>query len=1117
MQTKLLDRVLDKAKEISIKNNFKCVNSQCVYLSILSVCEEIENSAEIEFDKDEYKQLSENLQRYQRQSGVSLPQPSDSEADRKWNREFRIWLSMSRRSALDAFKYVKPMIDSLEAGPEQEEPVKEINSGQDTEAKDGPAGEAEDAGDGSGREEDEIKSVDGLVKKSIRLREYLLERIVGQNHAVRKFADGYFEGEFNSRLDQGHKGPKGIFLFAGSPGVGKTYLATEAANALGIATKRFDMSGYASDGSVFDLTGANANYKSPQPGELTGFVHDNPSSLLIFDEVEKAHYKVINLFLQVLDTGILYDNMYEENVSFQDTIIIFTTNAGKQLYKNRTGHDFTGVSKKVILDALEKDVNPATEKPFFPQAICSRLASGYVFMFNHLSASDLTMIAARKLLEQQENLKKEFSILSNGCEDLATTILFSVGGNCDARNINGASKRFFATELFELFRLVPSDSNIKSINWILDIEDADPKVKELYEFPSDVSFLLYGEENALDEKLKWSGKGNLLFASSIEEARDLLRDHEVTFIAVDYLCGAKGGRNYLNNEDVQSAGKEFFSEIKKYYPDTPVYIWETPKYTYTREERISLMGRGAANILHLDLQDYERFESQVNQLLIQLWQQKSLENLSVKHQVLTYDTAQTVSSDGIVGNIMVYNLQLATAVEADEQDVVLSAEEKPNVHWEDIVVSEDAKAELQYFQEYLKNPKSFLKKGAKAPKGILLYGPPGTGKTSLAKVMATESDVTFLSASADQFISKWAGEGPQSVHRIFSVARKYAPAILFIDEIDAVGSRRTMNESHDGRQEILNALLTEMDGFKTSQNKPVLVMAATNLGGNNGNTGALDPALVRRFDRSICIDLPDKEGRKKLLKILCGKNAIVNISDQMIESLSERSVGMSPALIEGSLNAAIREAIRSESTVTDEIMDEAFEKYNSGEEKHWDQAELLKTARHEAGHAFVCHYFGESPSYLTIVARDDHGGYMMNGGSENKGSYTKKELLNRIAVALGGRAAEIAYYGGEEGLTTGPSGDLETATSIAKRMICSYGMYSEICEGVISPNQKETKEINSAVSKIIREQLEAALKIIRDNKDIFDQFVDTLMEKNHLNKEEMQKILGCARNSGRKS
>ena len=304
--------------------------------------------------------------------------------------------------------------------------------------------------------------------------------------------------------------------------------------------------------------------------------------------------------------------------------------------------------------------------------------------------------------------------------------------------------------------------------------------------------------------------------------------------------------------------------------------------------------------------------------------------------------------------------------------------------------------------------------------------------------------------------------------------------------------------------------MTEMDGFKTSVKKPVLVMAATNLGGNNGSTGALDPALVRRFDRSICIDLPDRAGRIQLLKMLRNKHQILRISDDMLQNLAERSIGMSPALLEGAVNAAIREAIRSGTEVSDSMMDEAFEKYNHGEEKHWNRADLIKTARHEAGHAVVCNYFGEEPSYLTVAARDNHGGYMMYSAAEGKGVYTKKELLRQIAVSLGGRAAELAYYGEEEGLSTGPSSDLETATAIARKMICNYGMYHEIAAGIVMQNEVSeavSQSIEQKVNAIIQEQLNLSVAIIKENADKMAQLVDTLMEKTHLNKQEIQEVL----------
>lgn len=1103
MQTKLLDTILEKADEIHDKIDFPCINCQCLYLAMLSICEYLGAAGDDSFDKEEYQQLFEAVSEYKTQNKVAVPVTENTENDLKWYREFRIWLGMNTRSATEVFRFIRPQLDKL---PENTKSGSE-EAGQPATHKEQNAQVSEALDERTETEETETDPVDSLVRKTIELREYLLEKIVGQNYAVKSFADGFFEGELNARLEKDRKGPKAVFLFAGSPGVGKTYLATEAAKALGMPNKRFDMSGYADAGSAFQMTGADANYKSPQPGDLTGFVHDHPQSLLIFDEIEKAHHRVINLFLQVLDAGSLYDNKYAENISFRDTMIIFTTNAGKQLYQNSTNRDFSAVSKKVILEALEKDVNPETEKPFFPQAICSRLSSGYVFMLNPLKAAELSVIAARKLLEQQESLGESFSISSERCEELATTILFSLGGKCDARNITGAAKRFFANELFELFRLVPAADRIRQINWSIDVSHADPKVRELYQLPKETAFLFFGDPEKRPEAFSWNGSGRFLFARSLEEARIHLKENEISFAAIDFLYKVRGEEHYLNNEDIESEGREFFEEMKRFYPDVPLFLWETPGYSYTREEIVSLTSRGASGVLDLDFAKQDESEQQIDHLLVQLWQQRSLENLALKHQVLTYETAQMVSGDGTTGYIRVYHLQLATAVDADEQHMIVSAEEKPDLHWEDIVVSQDAKNELQYFQQYLQNPKAFLQKGAKAPKGILLYGPPGTGKTSLAKVMATEADVTFLSASADQFISKWAGVGPQSVHHIFSVARKYAPAILFIDEIDAIGGRRAGTESHDGRQEILNALLTEMDGFKAPKNKPVLVMAATNLGGNNGNTGALDPALVRRFDRSICIDLPDREGRIKLLKIICKKNAMIQISDSMLESLGERSIGMSPALIEGALNAAIREAIRTETTVTDQIMDEAFEKFNNGEEKQWDESELLKTARHEAGHAFICWYFGKTPSYLTIVARDHHGGYMQNSAEEKKGTYTKKELLDRIAVALGGRAAEIVYYGEEDGLTTGASGDLQAASAIAENMICSYGMYGNLYSGALTKNSAVANDIYASVNRIMEEQLQNAVSIIQNNRKAMDKLTEALLTGTHLNRDEINAVL----------
>lgn len=339
--------------------------------------------------------------------------------------------------------------------------------------------------------------------------------------------------------------------------------------------KRFDMSSYADDVSASELTGAGANFKSPKPGALTGFVHDHPSSMLIFDEIEKAHPKVINLFLQVLDAGTLYDNKYEANIAFGETVIIFTTNAGKSLYQDTTKHNYSDVPKKVILDALEKECHPVTGRPVFPQAICSRLATGNVLLFNHLTAHQLSTIAARKLMEQQASLYQEASILSEDAESLATTLLFSLGGHCDARNMTAAAKRFFSAELFELYRLAGTDrkamaaGGIQKIRWQLDIDRAEPIIRQLYHVPEDNTFLFFGSEEARMQAQQMQEKGRMLYASNLDEVKQILQEHELSFAAIDYFHGCSEKMSYLNAGDVHSEGRKCWEVLQQYEPELP--------------------------------------------------------------------------------------------------------------------------------------------------------------------------------------------------------------------------------------------------------------------------------------------------------------------------------------------------------------------------------------------------------------------------------------------------------------------------------------------------------------------------------------------------------------------
>jgi ATP-dependent Zn protease len=381
----------------------------------------------------------------------------------------------------------------------------------------------------------------------------------------------------------------------------------------------------------------------------------------------------------------------------------------------------------------------------------------------------------------------------------------------------------------------------------------------------------------------------------------------------------------------------------------------------------------------------------------------------------------------------------------------------------------------------------------------------------LAKALAAEAGVAYIATEGNRFLKKYVGEGPEEVHRIFRTARKYAPAVLFIDEIDAIAKERRGGEGAEGSEATLTALLTEMDGFSKDPSKPVFVLAATNFDVEPGTPKSLDPALTRRFDRHLYIDLPKREDRVAFLRRKREKNAALAVSDDLLDNVAMRSTGMSLAELDSMVEFSLRSAIREGATkVTDEIFEEAFETFNNGETKKWDAAELECTARHEAGHAFLCWHGGETPSYLTVVARGKHGGYMQHANRESKGSYTREELLALIRTSLGGRAAELMYYGREKGVSTGASSDLAHATAIAKSILCTYGMDDAFGLAVISPEELQGplgQAVREGVNRILAAEMEKAIGILTENRERVDRLVAELLNKNHLTGKEIEEIL----------
>ncbi|MDR0622685.1 MAG: AAA family ATPase [Deltaproteobacteria bacterium] len=982
-----------------------------------------------------------------------------------------------------------------------------------------------------------------LTRRVRDTRNALLEKVFGQDQAVHAFVEGMFSAEVLAQADEDRLRPRAIFVFVGPPGVGKTFLAEQAAAALGVPFKRFDMSGYSDHQAHIQLIGFPASFKDSKPGTLTGFVKGNPRSVLLFDEIEKASNNSLQLFLQVLDAGRLHDDYLDKDVSFKDTIIVFTTNAGRSLYEGSRVHGLGGLARQTILEALEKDSRPDTGQPYFPAAILSRLATGYLIVFNHLDARDLVNVCSRELARCGTLLEKQYGLAAEFGELLPATLLFAEGGQADARTIRARSELFFKNELFKLCQLwgdniETSLAKLKKISFAVDTVGLPEPVGDLFYSPNKIRLLVFGDVMFAARLQESAPDMTVLAALDQEDAFALLGKNDVGFTLLKlfgdkmgsfdpkatrlFLEGSRrGDETMVAFDNVPMAAKSlnesraFFKELRERMPELPVYLLETDGATIDAELVNAFTIAGARGKLVASSQNLPAFIEEMAQVAGRLHLQNAAATLAAERKTLAFETAPMPLPDKSGVTIRLRELDIKRAPNAADSDVILGAAQKPTTRFDDVIGAGSAKEELGFFVQYLKDPKDFAARGLKPPKGVLLYGPPGTGKTLLAKAMAGESDVAFIPAAASSFVTKWQGSGPESIRELFERARRYAPSVVFIDEIDAIGRARGGLISGHAEEMALNALLTEMDGFSVDSKRPVFVLAATNFAveEGGGGMGHIDPALVRRFDRKILVDLPAKEDRHRYLEYALGKRPNHDVSGKMVERLAERSGGLSLANLESVIELAFRNSLKRNITLNDETFEEAFEVSLHGEEKNWGREYLERVARHESGHAFLCHLNGQTPSYLTIVSRGKHGGYMEHAHDENSPLLTKEALLARVRVSLGGRAAEIVYYGNEDGISTGAAGDFDSATRLVKAMISKYGMDDGFGLAFLSPEEADNgpaaNDLRREVNEILRRQMELAIDLIRGGKDKIDKLVEALLEKNKLTTEEMEAILGA--------
>ena len=947
-----------------------------------------------------------------------------------------------------------------------------------------------------------------LVKKSVQLYDSLKNRVVGQDEAIRLFVEGYFQSEVFFDVEREKKGPSAVFLFAGPPGVGKTYLSSAAAEILGLPFLRIDMSEYTNETTVHRLSGTPKTYHAPKEGELTGFVKKNPRSIILLDEVEKACEEVVMQFLQVLDGGVLTDSFLSETVSFRNTILIFTTNVGKKLYEDRDRMNLSSVSRAVVMKEIENEKDNLGNS-VFPSAICSRFASGNVIMFNHLGIHDLIKIIDEKFSESAAMISENYGYRVSIDDKLSPMLVYSQSTSMDARNMSSQASLLIKNQLYEFGRHIPEE-----VDYLTKLEQIDFKLKyetgsdtaDLFE-NSDVSDVLYVGEADDIKNLQVSDKCNIRACES-EEALDIIAKEDISFVLVniEYENGVDT-EGYLSLDDIKSKGVVAFDTITDKLPQVPIYIIH--KSHIKKQDRTNFLERGARGFI--EWKDDKEIEQTVIKIADVVYMQKRVDELSDRGRVLKYNTAQRIVNDGKNAEIVFYDFKTVVAADADENKMLLSDEERPKEKFSDVIGAGDAKSELEYFTKYLKNPKEYMANSIKPPKGILLYGPPGTGKTMLARAMAGESDVPFFSATATGFMNKYVGESEANIRRLFATAKKFAPSIIFIDEIDAIGKERTGSDTTQHTETMLNALLTEMDGFEVNKAKPVFVVAATNYdldGTKSGKVSGLDDALLRRFDNRIYVDLPKESERKEYIDLQLAKINDKNITEDVVKNISERTTGQSLAMLKNLIDFVLRKSAKENREFNNELMTEAFEEFMYGEKKEWDEEYYKSVAIHESGHAYICYLSGEKPSFVTIVSRGDFGGYMQHANSEKTPSYTKEQLLWKIRISLAGRVAELEFFG-DRGINTGISSDIRHATGIAMDIINKYAMVDDRLVSLPIETVLNSEAGNSLIEQaevILEEEMKITKELVHKGREKIEALAKFLQENNQANEGQITKI-----------
>lgn len=922
------------------------------------------------------------------------------------------------------------------------------------------------------------------VKISQALNRELNKKIIGQVKAVNHLSNGYLSSSLVSS-----DGPRLIYTFAGPSGVGKTYLGSSFCELLnqheqsGYAFTEFNMEQYSHEKDAMKLFGTGVQYTDASLGTLTSKVRACPRHILLFDEIEKAHNTVIQTLLGMLDKGVAQDQTSQELINFKQCIVIFTSNLGQDvLAKNTQGHALN------VFDVLRQTANPSSGTKLSFEFI-NRLAKGYSVLFSQLRANHYLHIAEQAI---KQSARSNHNVTFNWPMRFSSFLVRALAPEISARQLGTILSKIKADILTKSADLL--DDHSETIEYAVKVNESSTQAEARQMLLFDNDRRLHNALNVLDTNV------NIDHVATLESLPEQMKHQRPDALLIDSESVSQS----------QTSLSEIVEKVREQNSSIPIFT-----YQLSQLEKALQTDNVCVDVLeHFSIQldnIKQGFRELLDKVNYYLTLEKTIQRMMSRNEALDYTLSVDKHDNKLVATFD--NLQCKQLIQSkDLQESALFQQSLPNATLDDVIGLERAKMRLTEVIGWLKHPEKLSNFGIKIPTGFLYAGPPGTGKTLLAKAVAGECKLPFFSVSAAELSSPHSSGTTENIKSVFAVARKYAPSILFIDEIDAIAGKRTANDDGASRDRNLtvNTILTEMDGFNTQQ-EPVFVMAATN------HPHLLDDALTRpgRFDETIYCDLPNSAARRTFFVRFSQKHSMEWLEVD-IEHLVSSSQGMSAAQIDQVLRESIYQAVGESKQLSPEHVKHAMIRivYGSPSEQIiLSKEEKRRTAFHEAAHLLAYKIlFPEFPiDFVTIEPRNQALGFVATRSPEEYESLSKRRVMDKLQVMLAGKVAEKICGGSKEEVSTGASNDIEKATQLAMHAIYEGGLDDNVGSVNVSMLTRfEESELlanaQNAVQKWLANAESAVAELLDKNIEQLERVASALLEKESLLSNEIETL-----------